>query len=171
MGALCLNQVGQDQLASRPGIIPGFFSIFTSEKHQRMLQEKENSVIIGTAVEELVRHHPALKTQVFEAVQTTLGKIEELGNAYTVPEEHKHWYMLRPTKGNSGGSSSTVTLGGDRDIEMDAAEGSASVNAELESILQGHEDNSFKAHDNVIVSFIDVFCKVCRSRCLQYAEC
>jgi E3 ubiquitin-protein ligase HUWE1 len=165
IGALCLNQLGQEQFASRPSIIPGFFSIFTSEKHQRMLQEKENAVIIGTAVEELVRHHPTLKMQVFEAIKMTMGKIEELGNAYEVPEEHKQWYLLRPTKANSGPSSSTGAHGDDVDVEMGVAgaSGSGTANAESEGTLHLHDDNSFKAHDNVIVSFIDVLGKVCLS--------
>lgn len=98
IGALCLNQTGQDQLAARPGIVPALFSIFTSEKHQRMLQEKENAVIVGTGVEELVRHHPALKAAISESIMATLAKIEELGNAYVVPEESRHWYTLRVIK-------------------------------------------------------------------------
>ena len=53
LGALCLNQAGQDQLTARPDTIPSLFSIFTSEDHQRVLQEKENAVLIGTSVEEL----------------------------------------------------------------------------------------------------------------------
>lgn len=159
MGALCLNQVGQDQLSSRPGIIPGFFSIFTSEKHQRMLQEKENAVIIGTAVEELVRHHPTLKNQVFEAIKHTMAKIEELGNAYQVPDENKHWYVLQPTKTSGAGVGTS-----DIDIDMDASTqaGSSGVAASAEPEATPHlfEDSSFKSHDNVIVSFIDVLGKV-----------
>lgn len=161
MGALCLNQVGQEQLSARPGIIPGFFSIFTSEKHQRMLQEKENAVIIGTAVEELVRHHPALKNQVFEAIKSTMAKIEELGHAYVIPEEHKHWYVLRPLK--------TASTAADGDVDMDSAtaEPSTSTNtaptpaqADVDTTPHPLDDNSFKAHDNVIVSYIDVLGKV-----------
>ena len=37
LGALCLNQAGQDQLTARPDTIPRLFSIFTSEDHQRVL--------------------------------------------------------------------------------------------------------------------------------------
>lgn len=158
MGALCLNQVGQEQLAARPGIIPGLFSIFTSEKHRRMLQEKENAVIIGTAVEELVRHHPALKNQVFEAIKSTMGKIEELGNAYVVPEEHKHWYALQPTKT----ASASANTDNDVDMEAGALQAGSSTPATVEPEATPHpmDDNSFKAHDNVVVSFIDVFGKV-----------
>lgn len=158
IGALCLNQVGQEQLAARPGMIPGLFSIFTSEKHQRMLQEKENAVIIGTAVEELVRHHPTLKNQVFEAIKSTMSKIEELGNAYVLPEEYKHWYMLRPTK------TTSILPAVDNDVDMEAGTSQAGSPTpaleQPEPVPHPMDDNSFKAHDNVIVSFIDVFGKV-----------
>ena len=85
IGALCLNQAGQDQLASRPTIIPGYFSIFTSERHLRVLQDKENAVIIGSAVDELVRHHPVLRPAVFDTVCITLSRIEDIGKAYVRP--------------------------------------------------------------------------------------
>jgi E3 ubiquitin-protein ligase HUWE1 len=58
IGALCLNEVGQAQLANHPSIIPSIISIFTSERHLKVLIDKENAVIIGTAVDELIRHHP-----------------------------------------------------------------------------------------------------------------
>ncbi|KAL5496010.1 TOM1_2 [Sanghuangporus vaninii] len=44
LGALCLNQMGQDQLTSRPSITPALFSVFTSEAHLKVLLEKENAV-------------------------------------------------------------------------------------------------------------------------------
>ena len=97
LGALCLNQAGQDQLTARPSTIPSLFSIFTSEDHQRVLQEKENAVLIGTSMEELIRHHPSLKDQVFAAVKTTMARIEDLGNSFTAPKDVQHWYKLIPS--------------------------------------------------------------------------
>jgi hypothetical protein len=96
LGALCLNQTGQDQLAARPSIIPGLLSIFTSERHLRVLQDKENAVLIGTSIDELIRHHPFLKTAVFEGVRSILGQIEDLGKAFVVPEDIRHFYQLIP---------------------------------------------------------------------------
>ncbi len=68
LGALCLNQAGQDQLASRPSIIPGLISILTSERHVKVLHEKENAAVVGSAIDELIRHHPSLKDNVFRAL-------------------------------------------------------------------------------------------------------
>ena len=95
LGALCLNQGGQDQLTARPDTIHRLFSIFTSEDHQYVLQEKENAVLIGTSVEEPIRHHPTLNEKVFTAIKSTMGRIEELRTSFTVPDDIKQWYRLR----------------------------------------------------------------------------
>jgi hypothetical protein len=159
IGALCLNQTGQDQLAARPSIIPGLFSIFTSERHQRVLQDKENAALIGTAIDELIRHHPFLKSSVFEAVRSTLGRIEDLGNAYVVPAHIRSWYQLVPE------SDTQENIG---DVAMDVdVEVSTIGTAEIVGVVDDaasesaeEKEDSAKSHDNHIVSFIDVTCRV-----------
>lgn len=158
IGALCLNEVGQGQLTVRPSIIPSIFSIFTSERHLKVLLEKENAVLMGTAIDELIRHHPQLKSSVFEAVKATLSKIEDLGNAFVPPEDMKQWYKLVP-----------VSTGQERDedvaMEDISAEGDevSSTKAESKGPTSTSEDSAPKSHDNHIVSFIDVIGRVsCR---------
>lgn len=159
LGALCLNQVGQDQLTARPNIIPALFAIFTSEKHQRVLQEKENSVIIGTAVEELIRHHPSLKDAVLESIKLTMGKIEELGNAFVVPEEHKEWYIMQGVEISQPILAPSVDL----DVEMTATSSSenlaSSTTGDAVDNTQSQEESS-RHHDNPVVSYLDAFNKV-----------
>lgn len=160
MGALCLNQAGLDQLTNRPTIIPAIFSIFISERHQRVLQEKENAVLIGTSIEELIRHHPSLKDRVFEAIKSIMSRIEDLGNQWVCPDDLKQWYMLQPAP-----STSEQTTAEETDVVMEGTDGAetsapdAGTSAEpasspLEELVPP------KSHDNIITSFIDVFCKV-----------
>src|ERR1700733_7353622 len=118
LGALCLNDVGQAQLARRPSIIPGILSVFTSELHLKVLLEKENSVLIGTALDELIRHHPSLRTAVFDALKATIAKIEELGTAHEVPGDLLHWYRLVPV---------SVPLADDGDVPMEDVENVAAA--------------------------------------------
>jgi E3 ubiquitin-protein ligase HUWE1 len=153
IGALCLNQVGQDQLASRPSVIPGIVSIFTSEKHLKVLREKENAVLIGTAVDELIRHHPTLKTPVFEAVKSALSKIEDFGNTFVIPEDKKEWYGLILASSTTDKNDLTP---------MDVVESEASTSDAQEDMPQEdtHEDDSLRSHDNTVVLFIDVICRV-----------
>lgn len=159
LGALCLNQAGQDQLEARPTIIPGLFSIFTSERHQRVLQDKENAVLIGTAVDELIRHHPFLKAAVFEAIKSTLSKIEELGNAYVVPDGIKSWYSLVPSSPPVVSADGDVVMGESLTTAV-AAEASASNDAlNSEEVVE-------KSHENIIISYIDVHCRVRALKCI-----
>ncbi|TCD71204.1 hypothetical protein EIP91_011682 [Steccherinum ochraceum] len=162
MGALCLNQTGQDQLAARPNVIPGLLSIFTSERHQRVLQEKENAVLIGTAIEELIRHHPSLKNAVYQAIKTTMGTIEGLGKAFVVPEDLKSWYIMQPV----ASPALTTAEPSDVDVAMDTVEPEAAtqvaptpVNLPPVKHPLDAEDDDIKIHGNLVTSYIDVFCK------------
>ncbi|KZT26754.1 hypothetical protein NEOLEDRAFT_1062431 [Neolentinus lepideus HHB14362 ss-1] len=152
IGALCLNQAGQDQLTVRPTIIPGLFSVFTSDRHLKVLQDKENSVLIGSAIDELIRHHPSLKQPVFEAIKSTLGKIEDLGNTYVVPDDLRPWYGLSSVSNDVAhmeGLNDTQE-GGPSTLEIDPA-----VTPPPESTSTSDEASP-KAHDNIVVHYIDV---------------
>lgn len=163
LGALCLNQTGQDQLAARPSIIPGLLSIFTSERHLRVLQDKENAVLIGTSIDELIRHHPFLKAAVFEAVRSILGQIEDLGKAFIVPEDIRHFYQLipdpevpPPVEGEGG-----VAMDIDQPPTLIPVTSSEDQNVQSEDQeKEGISQKSPESHDNQIVAFIDVVGRV-----------
>jgi E3 ubiquitin-protein ligase HUWE1 len=159
---LCLNEAGQTQLTKRPSIIPAIFSIFTSERHLKTLIDKENAVIIGTAVDELIRHHPALKSQVFDALKSTLSRIEDLGASYSPPADIKHWYQLVPV--------STLPFDDDVTMQDDAAmesPGPIEVPQAVEDIDDDNEDDdpNPKSHDNIVVSYIDIVGRVSPQKC------
>lgn len=159
LGALCLNQTGQDQLAARPSIIPGLLSIFTSERHLRVLQDKENAVLIGTSIDELIRHHPFLKAAVFEAVRSILGQIEDLGKSFIVPEDIRHFYQLIPDPEVPPLAEDETGVA----MDVDQSPASVLVTSSEDPNVQGEEpekegtlQKSTESHDNQIVAFIDV---------------
>lgn len=156
---MCLNQAGQDQLAGRPSIIPGIFSIFTSDRHLKVLLEKENAVLVGTAIDELIRHHPSLKTSVFESLKSTLSKIEELGEAYIIPQDLWHWYRLSPVSLSSVNEDVYMeevgTAGHAQMPAVDAEQPDAKNSASSST-----DDQSLKVHDNNVVTYIDVLGRV-----------
>jgi E3 ubiquitin-protein ligase HUWE1 len=126
-----------------------------------MLQEKENAVLIGTTIDELIRHHPTLKAAVFDALKSTLSKVEELGNAFEPDAESRQWYMLTPVMESASGSE---------DAPMEDIQDSVFVPTEPSEALRNDgtssssgDDPSARPHDNTIVSFIDVLGRV--SRC------
>jgi E3 ubiquitin-protein ligase HUWE1 len=146
---LCLNQVGQDQLAARPTIIPEIIGVLTSERHLKVLHEKENAVLIGTAIDELIRHHPSLKTPVFDSLVSTLNTIEDLGNTYKAPEHLRHLYHLVPVPASA--SDDDVTM---QDGEPDRAENTTVDNEHNDAASEDTEK------PNIVVSFMDVTCRV-----------
>lgn len=154
--------MGQDQLAGRPSIIPGIFAIFTSERHLKVLQDKENAVLIGTAMDELIRHHPSLKAPVFEAIKSTLSKVEDLGNAYVVPDGIHHWYKLVPVSAFVSDEDVVMEL-----ADSDGPEGTPATDSEQFGTagndpgqLSSGDDPALRSHDNMVVSFIDVVGRV-----------
>lgn len=165
IGALCLNEVGQAQLSRRPSIIPAIFSIFTSDRHLKVLLDKENAVLIGTAIDELIRHHPSLKTPVFEALKSTLSKIEDLGNAFQVPESIKRWYQLVPVPPKASPGDGDIPM---EDVETTGTAVTSDQVTEQSEDNTADADNSYdedpatKAHDNNVVSFIDIMGRVSR---------
>ncbi|TFK44714.1 hypothetical protein BDQ12DRAFT_730740 [Crucibulum laeve] len=161
IGALCLNEAGQAQLARRPSIIPSLFSIFTSERHLKVLIDKENAVLVGTAIDELIRHHPSLKTSIYEALKSTMSMIEDLGMNHTVADDLKQWYQLLPVPRSAAFTpfGEDVTI---QDVEMTDVVGSGVLSSSTEhvnapnTISADDEDAATKPHDNIVVSFIDV---------------
>lgn len=153
IGALCLNEVGQAQLAARPSIIPALFTIFTSERHLKVLLDKENAVLMGTGIDELIRHHPSLKKSVFDAILACLGKIEDLGNTYEPPSNARQWYQLLPMTSSDG----DVTM---KDANEDPPARTEDTPSEPLILAASSEDTSLKRHDNHLVLFIDVLGRV-----------
>lgn len=151
---MCLNQAGQDQLSARPSIIPGIFSIFTSERHLKVLRDKENAVLIGTSIDELIRHHPSLKTPVFDAVKAVFSKIEDLGTTFVIPEDKKEWYELLPVQ------PSEETGAPMQGIESEGRESGAGLTTDNHGEISGEDSATQRDHDNNVVMFIDVICRV-----------
>jgi E3 ubiquitin-protein ligase HUWE1 len=164
-----LNEIGQTQLARRPSIIPAIFSLFTSERHLKVLIDKENAVLIGTAIDELIRHHPTLKAPVFEALKSTLSRIEELGKAYVVPSDILHWYRLTPIPASS---ESDAAMDVDEEEEAPESKETSETPAPIvgtEEEQTTEEENPSKSHDNIIVSYFDVLGRVSHSVPFKFA--
>ncbi|CAG8537775.1 15360_t:CDS:10, partial [Funneliformis caledonium] len=79
-GAICLNSQGME-IFTQMNPIDKFFSIFTSTEHLRSLQDGDVASVLGTNIDELMRHHPSLKPNIMNAIMTTLQRILELGRS------------------------------------------------------------------------------------------
>ncbi|PYH80925.1 hypothetical protein BO82DRAFT_403035 [Aspergillus uvarum CBS 121591] len=74
-GAICLNSSGSDLFQSSHAL-ESFFEIFENPEHVRCLKDDPNLVrSLGTTFDELVRHHPALKSHVMTAVIVMVARV------------------------------------------------------------------------------------------------
>lgn len=78
-GAICLNASGLDLFQSSDAL-ESFFEIFENPEHVKCLKDDPNLVrSLGTTFDELVRHHPALKTHIMSAVIVMAARVNLLG--------------------------------------------------------------------------------------------
>ena len=78
LGALCLNQAGM-RMVMETDALDNFLEIFESPAHVKvMTSEQELGQLVGQALEELVRHHPSLKIQIFSSVVKMIGRVQDL---------------------------------------------------------------------------------------------
>lgn len=85
LGALCLNDAGREQLRVRADVLPRLFFPFTSEKHAKMLCDRDNASLYGAAIDELVRHQPELKERILECMVDMLRQLVTIGRDYQPP--------------------------------------------------------------------------------------
>lgn len=80
-GALCLNTLG---LASfnQANPIPSLMKIFLSTKHCEVMRDSDLAGLLGSSMDELVRHHPSLGPTVLTQVLHVLEHISTLGEGH-----------------------------------------------------------------------------------------
>lgn len=173
IGALCLNEAGLNQFQLEClDIFDKFFSTFLSEKHARILNERENAVIIGANFDELVRHHPSLKQPVLEAITNLLKKIYEEGKDYQ--PETAEGYRLQLVADDKPASKSAENAAGADDASrqgVDSTDVSMIDQTASGEALGDHERDS-KREDNRLLASVAVTGRVsllCRdlSRLMQ----
>ncbi|MCJ1400869.1 hypothetical protein MMC11_004078 [Xylographa trunciseda] len=77
-GAICLNTAGMD-LFLKSGALESFFEVFESPDHVKsMSAEIDLPRLLGGSFDELVRHHPRLKSAVMLSVVVMLARVVRL---------------------------------------------------------------------------------------------
>jgi hypothetical protein len=122
--------------------------------------EKDNAIMIGSALDELVRHHPSLKDQVFEGIQAMLQSIEDQGKAWVPPTaEESSYRLIHPTVAKESAAGDTL------DVPMEPVASPDGATTPVPAV-DNPEETPKKADspaESIILSFIDVAVKVDRS--------
>jgi hypothetical protein len=56
--------------------------VFYRDEHMRSLLDEDVATFLGHATDELIRHHPDLKTDIMEAVKELVEEILKIGNSF-----------------------------------------------------------------------------------------
>ncbi|ORX45978.1 hypothetical protein BCR36DRAFT_332465 [Piromyces finnis] len=80
-GAVCLNSVGMNQFnEAKPA--DKYFEIFTSEEYMRVFTGNYIVNSIGNGIDELIRHHPAIKLDIIKSIVKMINKLmDEISTA------------------------------------------------------------------------------------------
>jgi E3 ubiquitin-protein ligase HUWE1 len=73
-GAICLNENGL-KLFKESSALEAFFKIFESPDHLKALDGETEPAMLGSAFDELVRHHPPLKAQILTNVRNMVATV------------------------------------------------------------------------------------------------
>ncbi|KAI8081696.1 uncharacterized protein BX664DRAFT_376387, partial [Halteromyces radiatus] len=131
-GALCLNGPGLEMFNDiKP--LPHFFDLMTSHDILRNPAELEGATVLGNTMDELIRHHPSLRQDVFQCVTQMIKKVLDMGQQEEgKPSDNGH--LLRLVKSNDN-----------TDVEM--------TTADSDNITNNKPDEKVEC---LLVSFIDL---------------
>ncbi|KAI9022914.1 hypothetical protein CLU79DRAFT_859109 [Phycomyces nitens] len=93
-GALCLNEKGLEMF-NEANPLPHFFDLITRPDYVRNPLEIDHATSLGSHMDELIRHHPTLKPEVFKCVLRLMEKVEEIGKSpIGKPSDNSHQLQL-----------------------------------------------------------------------------
>ncbi|KAI7900225.1 uncharacterized protein BX663DRAFT_554130 [Cokeromyces recurvatus] len=89
-GAICLNSSGLEMFHEIDPL-PHFFQLLTSKSFVKSINDMGSMSVLGTTMDELIRHHPSLKTRAFECTNKLLLQVIEMGNSEEgKPSDNSH---------------------------------------------------------------------------------
>ncbi|KAH8549675.1 hypothetical protein BGW37DRAFT_459292 [Umbelopsis sp. PMI_123] len=159
-GAICLNAPGLEMFnAAKP--IHHFFNLFTSPQFLRANGEVDVATLLGTAMDELMRHHPVLKPDIIQAVIDMAKRVIEMGHQEIgKPADDSH--LLRAAKpGETESKADALETSESTDIAKDTADTKTTDSVS--------DDKDKK--DCILVSFIDVVARFLEGLFQNNAHC
>lgn len=167
-GALCLNPPGLKEFNDR-GVIDRYFSIFHSEKHIKVLQERDNGNMLGSSFDELVRHHPSLKKPVLENMAAIVRKLRTDADDLswrTDDLDLAHYALQEVSEVNTSSSSTDTTMTPAASTSKSAEAGTstseqaagATGDTENQSAALSKKDEDFK--ENIKMQAVDAVGRV-----------
>jgi E3 ubiquitin-protein ligase HUWE1 len=76
-GAICLTTAGFEVFKSS-GALEAFFDVFVSAPHVKAMNEPNLLAVLGSTFDELVRHHPGMRSDILSMILVTLSRVKTL---------------------------------------------------------------------------------------------
>ncbi|KAI8460869.1 hypothetical protein BY996DRAFT_6429551 [Phakopsora pachyrhizi] len=161
LGALCLNEVGLRQLNSRKAI-QAIFSVFTREKHARILRDRDHAT--------LIRHQPSLKKTVLEA--TNIDPSAASLSRVLLKSEPKEIEQTKDVNDSQATLHHTQVISNDVIMSEPVAGPSIiSQQPQLDAANKKEKDEKDAYLNNVVLLYIDVACRLLESMLQNVAHC
>lgn len=96
IGAICLNQPGLDDTIAHFGVVVNVLKAAISWSTDETA-DRDHVQLIGTSLDELVRHHPALRPKVREAIITLFKDAIKEGQDFKPPADEVNDYAVAPS--------------------------------------------------------------------------
>ncbi|RMZ82489.1 hypothetical protein DV737_g2008, partial [Chaetothyriales sp. CBS 132003] len=108
--AICLTTPGFEAFKAS-GALEKFFQIFESAAHVKAMSETKSLRELGQTFDELVRHHPNLRSAVTSAIIVMLARVRHIGRAmaFDLGAGPKLWRLDGPENSVSGGRDALHT--------------------------------------------------------------
>lgn len=157
-GAMCLNAQGLDMFNTEKPL-PHFFDMMTSHDFLRNPMDVDKATVLGSTMDELIRHHPSLKASVFSCVTNMIKKVLEMGtdlNGIGKSSDNSHLLQLRSEETEDSQmevaptTSNTAITTSEQSTVTAQSEASTTGNATTE------EDEKPAKVECLLVSFIDL---------------
>ncbi|GAA6062543.1 hypothetical protein JCM10212_004309 [Sporobolomyces blumeae] len=145
IGAFCLNHAGITQLTNRT-LIAAYFDIYLSPPHVDLLRDRDSAVLLGGAIDELVRHHPPLRERVMNNVMHIFEELKKRGQAFVQPEGEAGYGLMPARKADDAMA-----------VEADAASEKQETQSAKDRKAEKKKAEEDGEKENEVTMAIDVF--------------
>ena len=94
LGAVCLNQTGLEMTQSRPVMFKTIVEASLHLMEEESTSERDTMTHMGSCLDELIRHHPPLRSTIFDAVMDALRSAIQAGADFVPSNNERADYLL-----------------------------------------------------------------------------
>lgn len=169
-GAICLNSSGM-RMFQASNALQSFFEVFESPKHVQCLETDQNLASnLGATFDELVRHHPPLKTAIMNATLDMVARVAYKCKTMVSPEnsDAKLWianaenqivvadenFQSTSSKLSTQEKGKGKAMSDDMDVEMGGVANEARPSEEHQSNAEKSVYNSPAPYVYVVATFL-----------------